>query len=214
MAAVPVINNYADLQNAILDYCDRPELTTQVQLWIQLTEAKIKRILRRTTVRTSVTINGDQNALPSAVAELRSVRLVTGNPNLDLPLDIGTNEMLSEFRANHGTATGRPQKASVFGTNQLMVAPTPDSAYTAEIFYYQGLTPLTVATPVNAVITEAPDLYLWGALTMAEPWLKNDDRMPMWKSLFDEALQQLNDVAEREEYGGSLTPMRLPVVLG
>jgi hypothetical protein len=215
LTPVSAIVTYADLQNAVKDYLNRGDLDVQVPLFIQLCEAEIKRRLRRFTVRASITIQGDQTALPSACAELRSARLVTGNPNLDQPLICGTQEMVSEFRANHGAPTGRPQIIGMINATGMLVAPTPDANYPAEIFYYQGLVPLATAPGgINIVLTESPDLYLFGSLAMAEPFLKNDDRLALWQSLANKAYDQLETVASREEYGASLRPMRLPVVFG
>ena len=82
------------------------------------------------------------------------------------------------------------------------------------MFYYESLDPLTTTNATNVVLDEAPDAYLFGALLQAEPYLEHDDRIPIWREKFDRAIDQLNDVRDREEYMASLRPIRLPVVFG
>ena len=92
--------------------------------------------------------------------------------------------------------------------------PAPDQAYAAEVFYFQQLSPLSSTNTTNSVLTEAPDLYLFGALKEAEPFLEHDERIQVWETKYADALTQLLDVRDREEFNASLQPIRLPVVFG
>ena len=67
-------------------------------------------------------------------------------------------------------------------------------------------------TATNVVLNEAPDIYLFGALLQAEPFLLNDERVALWRDQFDRAIEQLNNVREREEYMANIRPVRLAVV--
>ena len=206
-----MITDYSSLQTAVASFANRvgdTEFATQVPLFVQLAEAAISRDLRRRKVRATVTFNQETFTLPADCAELTSVRLVTGSPRQDLPFAMGTVEALSEARTNLSTP-GRPSRGAVID-RQLVMVPTPDQAYTAEIVYLQGIVPLST-TPTNAVLTEAPDLYLYGALTQAAPYLERDERVEVWSGLFQSALDRLNAKREREELGASLRPARPPV---
>jgi hypothetical protein len=77
--------------------------------------------------------------------------------------------------------------------------------------YFDRLIPLSAANASNVVLAEAPDLYLFGALKEAAPFLEHDERTPLWESKYNTALAQLEAVREREEFGASLRPSRLPV---
>jgi len=48
-----------------------------------------------------------------------------------------------------------------------------------------------LSTSAHGVFTANPDLYLYGSLLAAEPFLKNDKRVGMWKAMFDEAMMEL-----------------------
>lgn len=67
--------------------------------------------------------------------------------------------------------------------------PTPDSNYAIVGTYYAKPTVLrTDSDGINWLVTNAPDLLLYGALLEAEPFLKNDSRIVIWKQFYDEAL--------------------------
>ncbi len=205
------LNSYTNLKSAIADWLNRTDLTTQIPDFITLAEAEMKRRLRRSSTRANLTISAYETTLPSDAAELRSIRLVSGDAYRDYPLRVGSKEMVDERNARGAGETGRPDTACIFGS-KLLVAPQPDQSYTAEIVYFTQLTPLSDSVTTNTILTEAPDAYLFGALLQSAPFLEDEDRIPVWKQKFDDAIEQLNDVRTREEYGASFRAIRLPTV--
>lgn len=205
------LTTYAELQDSVADWLNRDDLTEQVKDFITLAEAEIRRRLKRRTRRATVQIAAATRPLPLDCAELRDVRLVTGVPTRDRSLIVCTPTMLADERARHAQ-TGRPRFCAVVG-GELLLVPAPDAAYTAELTYYEALEPLSEDQPTNAVLTEAPDLYLYGALLQAAPFLQHDERIPTWQVRVDAAVAQLNEKAQREEYSASYRPVRLPVVI-
>lgn len=204
-------STYTALQSSVADWLNRTDLTAQIPDFISLAEAEMKRRLRRTSTRTTLAISSESTTLPSDVAEFRSIYLESGSPNLDAPIRIVTPEMFAETRARHQAVAGRPSDAMVLG-GTLYVAPSPDQSYTARIIYFTSLTPLSASVATNAVLSEAPDAYLFGALLQAAPFLEHDDRIPIWQGRFDKAIDQLNYVRESEEYHASIKDVRLPTV--
>ena len=112
------------------------------------------------------------------------------------------------------TATGKPYYFTVIGgsSNQLEVVPSPDDTYTSSIVYYTRIPALTDSATTNWLLTAHPDIYLFGTLVEAEPYLKNDERMPMWTSRLDKALMALRLQGERELHTGSSLRMRARVL--
>lgn len=215
------INTYAALQLTVAQFINRGDLsvippgntTTPIQDAIVLAEAKIQRKLRRVTVRnSSVAIPPlvDQVQLPSDVAELRTVNLVTGDPTNDVSLIIVTVANLADYRAMFADVPMRPQYASLISGQNMMLVPTPDTNYVADITYYQNLQTLSASNPTNVIFLESPDLYLYGALSEMEGYLEHDERIPTWKGLFQECLDDLEVVKEREELGAGIRITRLP----
>ena len=205
--------DYSGLQTEIGDWLNRSDLTARIPTFIQLAEAEMKRRLRYRIVRASLSITGRVVAIPATVSVLQSANIVSSSPSRDRPLTVGTVTQLSEFAARFGTTTARPQMVAVAGA-ELLFAPAPDQTYTAEITYTAKLTALSTTNTVNDELTTAPDLYLFGALKNAEPFLENDDRIATWKNMFDAAIDQLNQQRSDEEFSMSLRPQRLPIVFG
>jgi hypothetical protein len=204
------LTNYATLCTSIADWLNRSDLTVVIPDFVTLCEAELKRRLRRTTTRDTITIDGEAVDPPADMAELRSIYLVSDLPSQDTPLRLCTPEMLAERRARNGGVAGRPTDVA-YVAGQLLFAPEPDQDYDAEIVYFTQLTALT-GVQTNAILTEAPDAYLYGSLLQAEPYLEHDDRIPVWREKFNDAIEQLNKVRESEEHNASLSAARLPMV--
>lgn len=205
-------STYSELKTEIADWLNRSDLTTKTDEFISLAEARIRRNLLRYSTRASVTVTGGATlTLPAACGELRSIRLDTGSPQLDYPIKIGTKEQADELRAWHSDVTGRPRVAYVL-ENEVVFAPTPDQNYSVEIVYFDKLVALSDAAPSNDVLTNAPDVYLYGALCESAPYLRDDARVLLWDEKFTRGIAELNAMREREESSASLRPIRLPVV--
>jgi hypothetical protein len=205
--AVMDLTSYAGLQAAIARFLNRSDLVDDIPGFITLAEAQISRVLRRTTIRASVSIFGPSFAIPASVVELRSLRLVTASTRLDLPIVIVTPEVLAERRAGRN-AVGRPTHAAIIGS-ELLFVPACDQAYTMEMSYFAKLVVLSATNPSNLVLVEAPDLYLFGALKEAAPFLEHDERTPLWEAKYNTAIEQLTAVRDREEFNASIRPMRI-----
>lgn len=206
------LSNYATLCTAIADWLNRSDLTTVIPDFVTLAEAEMKRRLRRSSTRTTLSISAEETTPPTDMAELREAYLESGSPTRDTPLRNCTPSMLAERRARNAGATGRPTDICHFA-GKIVVSPVPDQTYTARIVYFTQLTALT-GTATNAILTEAPDAYLFGSLLQAEPYLEHDERIATWRERFDRAIDQLNTVRDNEEHAGGLSAVRLPVVFG
>ena len=208
------LDTYGNLKTAVADWLNRTDLSAQIVDFIYLAEVEMTRRIRRCSVRTTISITDRATALPSDAVELRSIYLVTGEPYKDLPLTVCSPEVLAEMRARRANVAYRPLYASMIA-GKLVVAPDPDKSYTAEVIYFQQLSFLTGTTSssaTNSVLSEAPDAYLYGALLQAAPFLEHDTRTAVWQAKFDSAIEQLNNVRDREEYNASIRPIRLPIV--
>lgn len=205
--------DYTALQAQIAAWLDRTDVTAQIPDFIALAEAEMKRRLRRSSTRATITISAEETSLPDDVAELRSLHLTTGIPTVDRPMRNCTYAMLATSRAKHRGETGRPVDFAMMGQT-LIVSPAPDQTYTASIYYYRQLTPLA-DTPTNTILSEAPDAYLYGALLQAAPFLEHDIRIPTWQVKFKNAIEQLNQQAQSEDLGAhSMKAARLPMTFG
>jgi hypothetical protein len=192
------LDTYDALKNSIADHLDRDDLVSQIDDFIDLAEAGLRRDVRTRsmTVRAAYNIDSRYQDLPEGVLEVRSVR--TNNPRWKLeylPPD--------DFDAHIRETTGRPAYYTLYG-NEIEFDCTPDSTYTVTLIYYGTFTPLSDAEPVNAILTDNPDLYLYGALTYSAPFLMNDERIQIWSSLYSAAVTAVNETERKARRAGRL----------
>jgi hypothetical protein len=90
------------------------------------------------------------------------------------------------------TQTDVPQFYADYDYNNWIVAPTPDAAYPFEVLVYQLLPLLDDAAQTNWLTEYAPQVLLYASLLEATPFLKNDERIPIWQQMYDRSAQALN----------------------
>ena len=88
--------------------------------------------------------------------------------------------------------TSQPKFYTDFDYFNWLFAPTPDTAFPFEVLYYQLLPLLDSTTQTNWLTDIAPNTLLHGSLMQATPFLKNDERIPVWENIFTTDLQKLN----------------------
>jgi hypothetical protein len=52
-------------------------------------------------------------------------------------------------------------------------------------------------------MTNAPDLYLYGTLLQAEPFLMNDERIPLWERAVRQVINDLQQQDDKDRHSGS-----------
>ena len=102
-----------------------------------------------------------------------------------------------------GSTSGTPRTYTLIG-DELFLGPAPDSVMTLEMAYYKKFDSLSSTTATNWMITKAPEVYLYGSLLEAEPFLQNDERVPLWQAFYKESVSQLQLADDRDRYSGSV----------
>lgn len=197
------LTTYTELKASIADWLVRADLTATIPDFISLAEAQIERKLRtrQMIVRSDASIDTEYSAVPSDFLDTKSLKL---NTNPVTPMQFETIESLDQL-ASRTNASGKPTYFSIVG-NQIRVVPTPDTTYTAELTYYAKLTKLSSSVTTNWLLTSSPDIYLYGALLQAAPYLQDDARIAVWSALYQSGLDQLQLADDRSTTsGGSLT---------
>jgi hypothetical protein len=90
------------------------------------------------------------------------------------------------------TETGTPEFYADYDYQHWIMAPTPATAQTWEILYYEQPRFLGEDFQTNWLTEYAPDLLLYATLVEATPFLKNDARMQLWQATYDRAAQALS----------------------
>lgn len=194
------ITTYAELKTAIANWLNRDDLTSVIPDFISLAEADMDRKVRhwRMEERATANIDARYTQLPDGFME--AVRF-----HLDVderPIELVTPLSLQTYRRGGADTSGRPKYYSVIA-GQLEVWPTPDSAYTGELYYYARTTPLSDSATSNWILQYFPDAYLYGALMHSAPYLVDDQRTTVWASLYQAAIDGINSNNEKAKFGGS-----------
>lgn len=88
--------------------------------------------------------------------------------------------------------TSAPLFYADYDYNNWIVSPTPDQAYPFEVLVYQLLPLLDDSNQTNWLTEYAPQVLLYASLLEATPFLKNDERIAVWQSMYDRSAQALN----------------------
>ena len=194
------ITTYSELKTAVANWLNRDDLTSVIPDFIALTEADMDRKIRhwRMEQRSTADIDARYTQLPSGFME--AVRF-----HLDVderPIDLVTPVFMQKQRQSNSDTSGRPLYYSIIA-GQIEVWPTPDSAYTGELYYYARTTPLDDSNTTNWILDYFPDAYLYGALVHSAPYLVDDQRTQVWASLYQNAIDGINANNEKAKFGGS-----------
>lgn len=90
------------------------------------------------------------------------------------------------------TQTDTPVFYSDYDYSHWLISPTPDADYPFEILYYELPALLDDSVQTNWITEFAPQLLLYGTLLEATPFIKNDERIPVWQDMYDRAAAMLN----------------------
>lgn len=201
------IANYDELKTAVSNWLNRGDLTSYIPDFITFGEADINRRLRILPMEKRVqsdTASGDVYvALPSDFAEAVRITLI-GSPNSELDYKDPT----ALNRLYKSNTTGPPTIYTIEGT-ELRLAPATDSIYTLEIRYFAKFAALSDSNTTNWLTANAPDLLLYSALYSAEPFLKNDSRVLIWRGLSDKIFSDLETEDRNARYSGSPLTMQV-----
>lgn len=200
------IASYSELLTELDAWMDRTVDADRIPTFIKLFEARMNRQLRAPAMEatsTSVTESGTSNyALPSDFLSMRELYLATDPKTV---LEAMTPASLRETYAY--SDTGQPRAYAVIG-DEIVLAPTPDGEYTLTLSYYQSIPALTSANTTNWLLTAFPDAYLYGTLTMAEAYYKDDERLGLWKAAWDEVLSEMHRHFNRQRLPAAPLAMR------
>jgi hypothetical protein len=196
------ISTYTELQTAVANWLDRDDLSARIPEFIALTEARFNRLLRIRSMETEadqVTTAGTRAySLPTDYRQMRTVHFTT---NPITPLSYITPEIMDRIWA--GSTGGKPVSYTIKGNN-IYLGPSPDSAYTIRFLYYKTVPALSSLVAVNDILTDSPDVYLYGCLLEAEPFLQNDARVQLWATAFQQAIADIQEQDEKDRHSGVL----------
>jgi len=195
---------YSDLKTSVATWIKRSDLTAIIPDFISLAEARINRELRTRNMVTrtqNTAVDSEFVTLPTDFGGARSARLTTTTPN-DF-LAFLTPEQMTDYKAQN--PTGDLSAYSVVG-GEFWFLPAPTDAVTVELIYYAKVPALTDSATTNWLMTNHPDVYLWGALMEATVFLEDDEQTQKYAALFAAGLDDVRRNSVSDSAAARLNP--------
>lgn len=195
------LDTYTGLQAAVAAWLARADMTSIIPDLITLAEAKFNRTLRCRQMEQRATATATEYVeMPTGFLELRNIQL---NTTPKTPLRLISPEEGDTF---YTATSGKPLYYAILA-NQFQMMPAPDGTYTVEIDYYEVIPPLA-SNSTNWLLTLYPDLYLYGALLEASPYLQDDARVSLWAQGFQAVMDGVQRADRRARWSGSTPRVR------
>jgi hypothetical protein len=197
---MPFVITYDSLLTTVADYLERDDIVTRIPTFIMLAERKTSRILKaqlaQIAVTNALTINNPVVVKPQRWVETISFTIETSDGIVVLK-----ERSRETIQTMYPVLTdyAAPKYYAEWQENYYYIGPTPDAAYDFELMMYQQPPNLDVTQQTNYLTENAPDLLLYSTLLEAEGYLKNDERLPVWKAARDEILQQYGVLDQRRQ---------------
>lgn len=198
--------NYNDLLASVASWMNRTDLTAVIPDFVTMVESKIARDLRVrmqlvTSTLTTSTVSRNV-ALPADWLEFENVSIagVTAS-DPETPCQYVNIEHMDAKYPQGGPST-RPFVYSIEGQN-ILFGPQPDSAYTANIMYYARI-PGLAANSTNWLMTNYPNVYLYGCLREGALFTKDKAGASQWDGLYKQEISNVQSVDDRATHSGTV----------
>lgn len=200
---------YSELVALVSDYCENTFPTDDMNAFIKQAEQRVYNTVQVANLRKNVTGT-----------------LTSGSPYLSCPDDFLSPYSLAVFPSGGGdytfllnkdvnfmreaypnpTSTGTPKYYAIFGPNSgdinelsLILGPTPDAAYSAELHYYYY--PESIVTAGSTWLSENFDsVLLYGTMCEAITYMKGEaDMVALYNTRYMEALTLLKNLGDGKQ---------------
>jgi len=196
---------FTTLKQAIQDFAENNETSfvNNLSLFITTAEERIFKMVDlevfRKNVSASTTSSNKFLALPPDYLATFSLSLKVSASSPLVFLSQKDVSFLQEF--NPSGSTGFPRYYAHFDVDNLILAPTPDQAYTAELHYYYRPPSITQTSDGTSWLgTNAPDVLLYACLMEAYTYMKGEaDMLQLYQQRFAEGIARLKNYGEGRE---------------
>lgn len=206
------LTTHDELVAAVADTLNRDDLTATIPDFVRMmtAEATSKLRVRQMICRSTADISTEYSAVPLNYCGVKAISLLT-TPTT--PLEFVDAATLRNMKAVNSTA-GKPAYYTIFGSpdanpagGELQLLPAPNETYTVEFLVYEEI-PDLATYETNWLLARYPHVCLYGALKQSAPYLKDDARVSMWASLFEDGLAAIRR-ADAFEANGNQPRQRL-----
>lgn len=193
--------NYGELKQSVIEWSKRGDVDLRIDDFILIAETRmlsnptenLKIRQQNTLVTSTLSTSSRFLTLPASYLSMRKMTLIF-NTTTRTELHFRTPAQMHVI-----DLPGTPTQYTV--TDQLEFNILPDIAYTVEIQYIKGFTPITSTNTTNDVLTNNPDVYLWGTVWAAMRYAQDLEEEQRYLSLFNEAIAGANRKTREGQYG-------------
>jgi len=192
---------YSGLLASVASWMNRTDLSATIPDFVSIAESRIARELRlrtqlvTTTLTTSTTTRAV--ALPTDWLEFENVS-IAGTPETACQY---VNIEHMDVKYPEAGYAGRPFVYTIEGAN-ILLGPTPDSAYTVNVMYYARF-PSLVSVGANWLLTNHPNIYLYACMREGAFFTKDAAGAAQWDGLFKQEVKTLQDQDDEATHSGS-----------
>ena len=201
------LGTYSELKTSIANYLNRDDLTSVIPDFITLTENRLDRELRvrANMIRASTTTTAGTSFynLPTDLIELRNITYGQSGGNTYALNYLSPESGSREYGAYN---QGYPRAYTNLGLN-IELYPTPDAAYSIGINYFRKITPLSDSVTTNNILTNFPNLYLYGSCLEGELYLNDTEQTNRFGTIYQDALTNVQESEDRSRYSGTVMHM-------
>lgn len=181
------ITTYAELKAAAANWLVRADLTARIPEFVALAEARLNRLLRTRLAEADVALAATPGArtvpLPPGFTEALALWIVRPDGREALPF-------LEPAVMAATSLQGQPAAWTIDGASLAFDRPC-DAAYGFVLRMLRTFA-LSDAAPTNALLTAAPDVYLFATLSEAGPFLRDAELAGAYEAKLERALGELN----------------------
>lgn len=195
------ISTYGELLSAIETWLARSDssVTANAADFVTLAQNRIRVDIdtcEQETV-TTLSISGEYTNLPSGILSVRKLAL-SGSPVQ--ALEYVTPQAMALL--NQG-ATGKPTRYTIVN-NQIQCYPIPQSTYTGNITYKAAYDAFTTSTATDYILTNYPNVYLYGSLLEANAMIMDSEEMIKYGTLYQDQVNRVNSIERDIKYPSQL----------
>lgn len=198
-----IITDYTSLQTAVGDWLARSDLSSFIPGFIQNWEEDFYREPSNwaSWMETALSATIASNVAP-VPADYLGLKIAYISGQVSAPLKRISLDQLYQRYPRANAVSGTPAYIARNGSN-FEFGPIAGDGTLSGTYYAKPDALRDDADGSNFLITDCPDLCLYGSLLAATPFLQNDKRIPTWQMMYDRALNSYRNRFKEEDYSGS-----------
>lgn len=199
------LDTFENIKLSIVEWAHRDDIDLLVEDFITLTETEMFAneqdplvtrgqetntiLVASTSVRTL--------ALPARYMSMRALRITLSNGTHDITYKTPEQLPITPI-------TGLPNYFTIQG--DIEFEKVPGEAYNVECQHIAKLVPLSDAAPTNEILTNFPNIYLFGGVWAAMKWARDTEEELKYYAKFLAAIKGANKQNRKGRYGPSPRP--------